>query len=138
MTTIANVTLALGTPLDISLTQGATYTMQIEAVGEDNVTPWPLDGYRAHMQIRRKAGSGGVPLVDLTSEGDSADILIQPVDEDNNPQPGMLQIRIPATETEMLKRSVVYDLFLIDSNDSAEAIRLVYGQVAVSPSVTVN
>lgn len=136
--TTANVTDELGTELDIEITQGATYTMMVTATGSDGTTPFDLAGYKAHMQIRRKAGSPGAPIVDLSSLGQEPDIILAPPDDNDQPIVGGVEIRIPATQTSLLKRACAYDLFLIDENDPTEAIRLLFGNVTVSLSVTVN
>lgn len=133
--TSANVEIAVGTALNIAVAQGGTYTLMVEAVDGSNA-PFALDGFRAHMQIRKRAGTAGDPIVDLSSIGISPDIFLEPEDDNGAPQVGIVEVRIPATKTTALTRTAVYDLFLIDENDSTERIRLLNGTVTVARSVT--
>lgn len=138
---IDNVEIALGTNYDISLAQGGTYNLILNAVsGEtsDTEVPFPLTGYRAHLQIRKRAGTSGTPLVDCTSAGDDPDLLIEPNDEHGDPQIGRIEIRIPANKTVVLTKNCAYDIFIIDESDATQAVRLLHGVVNVSRSVTVN
>lgn len=138
---IDNVEIALGTNYDISLAQGATYNMILNAVsGETQETeaPFSLSGYRAHLQIRKRAGSSGDPLVDCTSAGDDPDLLIEPLDIHGDPQVGRIEIRIPANKTAVLTKNCAYDVFIVDQSDATQAVRLMHGVVNVSRSVTVN
>lgn len=96
-------------------------------------TPISLSGYRAHMQIRAKAGSFGPPLLDLSSTGTSPALTIEP-----NAQTGVVAIRIGATDTALLTKTCAYDLFVIKTTDPTEATRLIYGAVTVERAVTVN
>lgn len=101
---------------------------------ETNATPpVPIDlsGYRAHMQIRRKPGATGTPLLDASSIGANPEITLQP-----GGLVGLVAVRLPATATATLTKSCWYDIFLIASADATEAVRLAHGQVTVSVSVT--
>lgn len=136
--TAVNIDVEFGTEVDISIAQGATFTVEVTATSGDDNDPYDLTGLTAHLQIRRRAGAADPPLVDCSSAGDSPDIIIQPEDGEGNPQVGLLDIRIPATKTIALTKNSFYDMFLLDPDDPTEAIRLLNGAVTVSRSVTVN
>jgi hypothetical protein len=120
------------TPTDLNVNQGETYVLQVAWL-DSSVTPnvpISLTGYRAHMQIRLKAGAPGAALLDLVSP---VDITLEP-----GGQTGVLTVRIPATETATLLKNCAYDLFLISTTDPTQATRLLYGHILLSRSVTVN
>lgn len=120
----------------IAVVQGATFTMQVTwtDASTDPATPISLDGYRALMQIRLRAGVTGTPLISLSSEGTSPALTLEP-----NQHTGVIKIRIGANNTRLLKKATYhYDLFVINKDDDTEAIRLVFGPVNVSKSVSVD
>jgi hypothetical protein len=131
---------ATSTPIEI--VQGATYNMQVTWT-DNSQSPQPksLAGYDAHMQIRLKPGAPGNPIINLSSkvstdtEGNTVDPAIT-LEPDN--QIGVVDVRISAQLTRLLKKSSYYDLFLISTSDPSESVRLIAGTVTVDLSVTVN
>lgn len=127
--------MAAPTETDVDVVQGQTFSMQVTWADEsvDPPAPISLNGYRAHMQVRSRAGSSGAPLLDLTSDGDDASLHIEP-----NGQTGVVVVRISASDTAKLTKNCAYDLFVVNTADPTEATRLIFGKVTVSKSVTVN
>lgn len=120
------------TQTDIEIVQRQTFTMTL--TWTTNATPpQPIDlsGYRAHMQLRRKPGVSGTPLIDVSSVGTNPGITLQP-----GGSLGVVAVRIPASETALLTKDCWYDIFVIKSDDATEATRLASGKVTVSLSVT--
>ncbi len=136
------------TSTDIEIIQGATFYMSVTWTdGAATPNPIPLSGYRAHMQIRRRAGAADPPLVDARSDGLStatpsgiglSEITMEPLSSDATPVPqtGVMLIRVPATVTATLSKPSVYDLFLIRQGDDTEATRILFGAVTISTSAT--
>ena len=119
---------------DIEVVQGATFTMAV--TWTDNATPPnpnSLAGYRAHMQVRRRAASTGTPLLDLASTGSSPSLTLEP-----NGQTGVVVVRMSALDTATLRKDSYYDLFLVEVADPTNAIRLVAGALNLDLSVTFN
>lgn len=119
--------------VDLDVIQGATYRMQV-TWADQQAAPISLAGYRALLQVRTKAGASGVPLISLSSEDESPSLLLEP-----SGQIGVVDVRIGADKTRLMRKpTYAYDLFLISQADSTEAVRLTYGLVNVSKSVTVD
>lgn len=123
------------TSVPIEIIQGQTFRMNVTWADAttDPATPLSLTGYRAHMQIRSKAGASGTPLVDLSSIGVNPQLAIEP-----NSATGVVGIRIGADVTATLTKNCAYDLFIIRLDDVTEAVRLVAGAVTINKSVSVN
>lgn len=120
---------------DIDVVQGATFTMQVTWADASQATPVPisLQGYRAHMQVRSKQGGVGTPLLDLSSLNPSPALTLEP-----SSQTGVIDVRISALDTAKLKKDCFYDLFVINASDPTQAVRLVFGQITVWKSVTID
>lgn len=120
----------MATETDIEIVQGATFNLSMTWTTSD-VTPQPISllGYRAHMQIRSKAGAAGPPWADASSS--NGQITLEPGNST-----GLIAVRIPATVTATLKKNGWYDLFVIASSDATEATRLLAGKVTLVKSVT--
>lgn len=124
-------------PVNLDIIQGATFNLSVTwTSGGATPVPQPLAGYRAHMQIRRRAGDPNI-LIDLRSDSATPTITLEPPDDTNTPQTGVVQLSIPATETANLTRNCAYDLFLIRESDPTQAVRLIFGTVTVERAVTV-
>ena len=96
-------------------------------------SPVNLSGYRAHMQIRARAGASAV-LIDLSSAvggGITLGGLLADLTS------GKIDIYIGASKTALLKRNAAYDLHLVDVADPDEVIRVFGGAVLVIKAVTV-
>jgi hypothetical protein len=123
----------MATETDIEIIQGATFNLSITwTTSDESPQPISLAGYRAIMQIRKKPGSAGDPLVSVTSDDMDSGIRLEP-----GSSTGLIAVRIPATSTALLVKDCAYDLFVIASADATEATRLLSGKVLVSKSVTV-
>lgn len=145
--------------ITLGIVQGQTYPLKV--TWTDGAVPTPnalsMAGRYAHMQVRSKIGQVGVPVidsystyvtkgVDTSTPDDSrlatanvADIIQEP-----SGQTGVLEIRLPATATQALKKvstadepSYWFDIYTISSTDPTDAVQLATGQVAVRNSVTV-
>jgi hypothetical protein len=114
---------------DIDVVQGATFTMQVTWADASQATPAPisLQGYRAHMQVRSKQGGVGTPLLDLSSLNPSPALTLEP-----GGLTGVIDVRISALDTAKLKK----DCF--NASDPTQAVRLVFGQITVWKSVTID
>lgn len=119
-------------PVNLDIIQGATFNLSVTWNDTSLATPSPqsLAGYRAHMQIRRKVGDPSV-IIDLRSDGTNPDIVMEPGNV-----VGLVAINIPATQTVLLTRNCAYDLFLIQENNPAQAVRLLFGTITVERAVT--
>jgi hypothetical protein len=121
----------MATETDIEVIQGATFNLSMTWTTDDQVpVPISLSGYRAHMQIRSKAGAVGTPWADATSS--NGQIILEP-----GSVTGAIAVRIPATVTATLKKDGWYDLFVIASADATEATRLLAGKVTLAKSTTI-
>jgi hypothetical protein len=122
----------------LNVVQGQSFTFDAILTEDDDVTPRDLTGWIAHMQIRTKQAYTGTLLIDLSSPGDSGDVgsdmeslIIQA-----GGQTGRVDVVILPTVTALLTKTVYYyDLFLT-SPDGRTSIRMLWGTVNVSNSVT--
>lgn len=114
---------------NITIEQGATLTMVVTLMQEDGVTPRPLTGAEARMQVRTKAGVPDPPLIDISEvAGDDGQITI---DE----EAGQLTLVVISDVTAALTiKKGVYDLVLELPNGTVE--RILEGVATVSPGVT--
>lgn len=102
--------------------KGATFHKTIYWEAGDPATPVDLTGYTARMMIRSGAG---VLLIELTTENGRIAL---------NADPGRIDLYISALDTEALIGTTgVYDLELVLG---LEVVRLVQGDVTLSPEVT--
>jgi hypothetical protein len=121
------------TETPIEVVQGQTFNMRVTWT-DNQATPQPisLSGRRSVMQIRTKRSYTGTLMADLASDGTDPALTNEP-----SGATGQVQIRIPATVTALLtKTTYYYDLFTISESDVTDAVRLVFGAVTVSPSVS--
>lgn len=124
------LTTGAATAFNLNIVQGATYRFSVTyTTGGATPVASSLADYRAHMQIRRRPANP--VLIEMSSTGTDPDIQIEP-----GGQTGVVSVRIPATQTKLLTRDCVYDLFLINTSDETEAFRLLYGVVVVQQAVT--
>lgn len=116
----------------LNMIQGETYNMSLTWATDGE--PNSLELFRAHMQIRRRLGQTGDPVVDLSSETESPAITIEPGGET-----GVIVVRVPANLTELLTKPVYYyDLFIVERLHPDNALRMLHGPVNVSQSVTID
>lgn len=109
--------------------QGSTFERTIYRREADRVTPEPLTGMNARMQIRDGIDNTAI-LVSLTSSP-AAGLTV------NGPL-GQVDIRIGADVTATLPTDgdLVYDIEMVDQVDPTEVLRLLEGEIRVSPEVT--
>lgn len=112
---------------DISIEQGATYSVSFEWREDDGSNPpsGPLidtANYTPKMQVRVKAGGDLIIAFDSSSGLTVAN--------------GVVTLRIGADVTETITRGGVYDLEMHNTVDPTDVVRLVQGKVSVSPDVT--
>lgn len=105
--------------------QGATYVHTFYYVGVDEVTPVPITGYSAQIQIRATIDSSTI-LYDSDTGGDFT------ITDDVN---GEFTLEIPAATTEAWTfTEAVYDIEL--TTGASKKIRYLKGSVEVDPEVT--
>ena len=117
---------------DLTVEQGATFRVSLTYTDSASV-PISLVGYRAHMQIRDKAGATRV-IIDLTSAVGGG-ITLGGVMHDLHS--GKIDIYIGATKTALLKKNAAYDLHLVTVNDPDEVTRVFGGAILLTKAVTV-
>lgn len=125
----ASVDFAQTTTQAINVAQGATFSQYF--YWREGGIPQPLTGYSAKFAVAKKRGKTAAPLVEVTSAG--AEIILEPPDNNNDPQTGVVWVRLTPTSTELLtlRTPGVYDLWLINVSDPTEVIRLYEGPVVV-------
>lgn len=105
--------------------QGTTWHRVLEYQNPDT-TPYVLTGWTAVMQVRRRSGAAGDPVVELSTVGTGIEL--------DGPA-GTLTVSLTATETAALPAGrYVYDLEI--ASPSNEITRLVEGAFIVDPEVT--
>ena len=117
------------TKVDLTIEQGATYTLGFTWAKDDNGAPGePMDltGSVIRMQIRK---SQQAPvLVEALSTGPN------PMITHGGPT-GRIQVKIPADSTNLLNTKVAqYDLEAVLPN--TDIYRVIEGKVTVSPNIT--
>lgn len=112
----------------LDMEQGATMRVTLLYKDADDL-PIPLDGLRAHMQIRKRQKTTATMLIDLTTENGGVTL---------GPEDGEIHIRVSATETANVTRNAWYDLHLISTTDPTEVTRVFGGQILLTPGVTVD
>ena len=117
---------------DLTIEQGVTFRVSLTYKDGTGV-PVDLTGYRAHMQIRAKAGAS-VVLIDLSSSLGGGITLGGVLGDLTS---GKIDIYIGATKTALLKRNAAYDLHLVDALNPDEVILVFGGAVLVVKAVTV-
>lgn len=108
--------------------QGATMRVTLLYTDSED-DPISLDGYRAHMQIRRRARTTSPVLANLTSENGGITL---------GPGEGEIHVRVKASQTAPIFRNCAYDLHLIAEDDPDEVVRVFGGPIVVTPGVTVD
>lgn len=94
----------------------------------------PLEGWDARMGVGYRKGAR-VLFTLTTAEGDG--LVLEPLDDEDEPMVGVIDIEISAVRAGLLKRNARYDLLLISSeDDTVEADRLFEGAVLVQRGVT--
>jgi hypothetical protein len=113
----------LAEPHDITIEQGATFSLVVEWQDPD-LEPINLTGYTAAMQIRKTYGAP-ITLSLTSSSGIAIDALA-----------GKLTITISSTATAALAAPMqgVYDLEV--TSGGGQVTRLIEGKVFVTPEVT--
>lgn len=112
----------------------ANRTLQVDQYGRlyavvqvtQGGSPLSLVGYSAKMQIRSKKDSAVILAEYSTANG----MLFV------SGAAGQVIIDVPGTETQDLVNNGVYDLYAWDPGNSTKPLRVVEGNVLVSPSVT--
>lgn len=117
---------------DLIVEQGATFRVSLTYTDSASV-PISLVGYRAHMQIRDKAGATRV-IIDLTSDAGGGITLGGGLHDLTS---GKIDIHIGASKTVLLKKNGAYDLHLVAVNDSDEVTRVFGGAILLTKAVTV-
>lgn len=108
---------------DIELDQGATFVLQLVYKDGSGATI-DLTGYSAHMQIREEVG-GKV----YATANTSGNRIVLGAD-------GSIVVTIPHSETSKIDiERGIYDLFLAEPF-GAPVLKILYGDVAVNPSVS--
>lgn len=114
---------------NFKMEQGSTFERTIYRRERDQVTPVPLTGMDARMQIRD--GIDNTTYLVLLTSSPAAGLTV------NGPL-GQVDIRIGADVTAALPTDadLVYDIEMVDQVDPTEVLRLLEGRVRVSPEVT--
>lgn len=108
---------------NLTINQGSRFRYSLYV--KENGAVLNLTGYTARMQIRKTQDSDTVLASYTTADGN---LVI------NAPQ-GVVQIRVPSSETEAYTwEAGVYDLEIVDGSN--DATRVMQGWVKVSPQVT--
>lgn len=130
--------MTLPTESDIVVSQGATFSMRV-TWNDQQATPQPISlaGYRAYLQIRSKRGGTGAVIASLSSEGSNPALTLEP-ESNGSPLIGVVDVRMGADVTRLIRKNAFYDLFVVLASDYTAAVRLVYGQVIVSLSAGVD
>lgn len=111
---------------DLKPEQGASFSFSVTRKDKTG-NPIDLTGYSARMQIRQTQGAS--VLVEAST--DNGKITI-PVGTD-----GKILVKLSATDTTKLKYSkCVYDLKAFIGSDGANDLRILQGNVLVSPAIT--
>lgn len=111
----------------MTIEQGATFRQRVVYQNPAG-TPVDLTGYTARMMVRAGYTASGSPLVSLTSP--SGGITITPL-------AGQLDLYIADTATALLTPGIaVYDLEIVQGSVGGDVIRLLYGEMVISPEVT--
>ena len=119
--------------IDLYAEQGATLTKRF--VKRRNGEPVDLSGYSAKMQIREDLDIAAPLVATFTSGGVGASITLGGVE-------GTVALRIGADVTRAWTvppeggRLGYYDLVLIETGDATQVVRLLRGQVFLSPGLT--
>lgn len=129
----------MATATDLEVVQGETKVFSATWTVLD--VPKPLTGdnhnYAAHLQVRRRRSGSftGTPIIDVSS----LDEITPPiVTLEPGGDVGKVKVRIHGGLTALIKRTCEYDLWVINQDDTTERVRLIFGQVVVSKSVTDN
>jgi hypothetical protein len=110
---------------DIVIDQGTTVSQVFTWYQTDGVTPVPLAGFSAHMQVRPAAG--GAVLADFSTANGAIAL---------GGTAGTITLSIPAATTEAYAWSQgVYDLHLTDGAGNVTC--LLTGQFTINAAVTV-
>jgi hypothetical protein len=110
---------------NIAIDQGATVTQVWTWYQSDGVTPVPLAGFSAHMQVR--PATGGAVLADFSTASGAITL---------GGTAGTITLSIAATVTEAYAwSSGVYDLHLTDGAGNVTC--LLSGQFTINAAVTV-
>lgn len=112
--------------VDLKVKQGATTRVTLEYTNAAGV-PIDLTGYRARMQVRKRAKYSLPVLMELNTE--NGGLVLGPV-------PGEIHIKMVASKTSLLSRNAVYDLHLISQSDPEDVIYVFGGNLVVRPGVT--
>lgn len=99
-------------------------------------TPTNLTGYTARMQVRRTLDAPE-PLLELTTEGTTARIILGATNPDDTPDPttGIVTLWVEAAPMEGIPAgSFVYDLEMVSA--TGFVTRFVEGKLKVLPEVT--
>ena len=109
---------------NITIYQGADLDENITLYSDSVGTKFDLTGYTARMQIRATVNSSSV-IKELTTE--NGGIIL-------GGTLGTIKIYMPATQTDLITSSGVYDLELV--NITGGVIRLLQGSATLSLQVT--
>ena len=110
--------------LDITIEQGATFSLPLQWFAADGITPIDLTGYTARMQIRKDQGSP--VLFDATTA--NGKIVITAAQ-------GKIVVTMTATESVALDtKAAKYDLEAVSGGGIV--YRVVEGSVTITPSIT--
>lgn len=108
-----------GGTYDLSVYQGARFTVSFQLLEADGVTPMNLTGYTAVAQIRESPGAEAVMATfQTTVDGPT----------------GTVSLTLPSATTGALKGPGEYDVFLTDAG--GEAYLFVQGRVNLDRRVT--
>jgi hypothetical protein len=115
--------------LNLYIEKGATYRQRFLYATGNPLEYVDLSMYTARMMIRAPGtiggGAGGNVLIELTTENDRITL---------NAEPGSIDLFINATDTTaLLGIAGLYDIELVNAD---EVIRLLEGEVKISPEVT--
>lgn len=111
----------MATKYNLSIEQGASFYLKLTWKSATN-QPINTTGYTGKMQIRNRVG--GTILSDMTTENNKIKIS----------SAGVIELKLPASDTNQIKTNGVYDLQLI--SPSGEITRFLEGEVKISLAVT--
>lgn len=111
---------------DLKIEQGATFSFSVTR--KDKVgTPIDLSGYTARMQIRQ--AQGAEIIIEASTANGKLNI---PIGAD-----GTVFVKLSATDTAKLRYTrCVYDLKAFKGSDGLNDLRILQGNVLVSPAIT--
>lgn len=120
--------------VDIVIPQGGTFYMEVQYQQIDG-EPMPLSGWNVVFEVHPRA-TGGNPIVAGQSEATDGTVVIEPIGIDQQPQIGLIVVRLGSNQTALLKQAAYYRLVLVDLVDTTEVIWLLVGKAQIDLGLT--